>query len=209
MSRIRQPLYILLICACGIGQTAAAGQSPDRCIEPAAVYHAVNADILRAILTVESRMNPNTVTKNSNGSIDVGIAGINSIHFKDLAKVGVAPSDLLDACVATYVAAWKVSKKMARWGNNWFGIAAYHSETPYFNQRYQVLLQNQLVRSGVLAGSIAPVPPLRRPSSPAAAAPNPAAASVAPASQSVGLTNQDRGEPNGGPVRVRITAPQS
>lgn len=209
MSRFRQAVSILLISAWGFAQPAAAGQSPDRCIEPAAVYHSVNADILRAILTVESRMKPNTVTKNSNGSIDVGIAGINSIHFKDLAKVGVAPSDLLDACVATYVAAWKVSKKMARWGNNWFGIAAYHSETPYFNQRYQVLLQNQLVRAGVLTGSIAPVPPLRRPSSQAAAPTKPAASSVAPASQAVGLTNQGRGEASGDPVRVRITAPRS
>jgi len=192
----RLRLSILLISVCGFAQTAAAGQPPDRCIEPAAIYHAVNADILRAILTVESQMNPNTVTKNSNGSIDVGIAGINSIHFKDLAKVGVAPSDLLDACVATYVAAWKVSKKMARWGNNWFGIAAYHSETPYFNERYQVLLRNQLIRAGALQGSVAPVPPLKRASSA-----KPASAGMRSTAPAAHLAT----EPETGPVRVRIS----
>jgi soluble lytic murein transglycosylase-like protein len=148
--------------------TAAAGQGaaddrPDRCVASAAQTHRVNPDILRAILMVESRMNPGVVSKNSNGTIDVGIAGINSIHFRELSRHGISQSDLMDPCVSTFVAAWKVSKKMAKWGNTWFGVAAYHSETPYYNNRYQVMLFNEMVRSGVIRGSIQKVPPLRRP----------------------------------------------
>jgi hypothetical protein len=59
------------------------------------------------------------------------------------------------------VAAWNLSKKMARFGNNWFGVAAYHSATPYYNARYQALVYNELVASGQVAGAKVSVPPLR------------------------------------------------
>ena len=133
----------------------------ERCILPAADYHGVNAHILRAILRVESRLNPETVSKNDNGSVDVGIGGMNSRNFKELAKFGIGPEHLRDGCIGTYVAAWHLKKGMAAKGNTWEAIARYHSSTPYFNKRYQILLYNDLVRSNVIAGVIQPVPPLR------------------------------------------------
>ena len=128
---------------------------------PAAQYHGVNHDILRAILRVESGLKPSTVARNDNGSIDVGIGQINSIHFKDLATYGISPSHLLDACVWTYVAAWNINKHIAANGNSMQAIARYNSATPYFNRRYQILLHNELVKSGVVAGALIEVPPLR------------------------------------------------
>lgn len=151
----------LVIFSAAAGQGKAA-EKPDRCVASAAQTHRVNPDVLRAILMVESRMNPAVVSKNSNGTIDVGIAGINSIHFKELSRFGISQSDLMDPCISTFVAAWKVSKKIAKWGNTWFGVAAYHSETPYYNNRYQVMLYNEMVRAGVVRGTILKVPPLRR-----------------------------------------------
>jgi hypothetical protein len=139
---------------------AQASFNPGACLVPASDYHKVNPHILRAILSVESGMRPDVIGRNKNGSIDVGIAGINSIHFNDLAKHGITPQKLLDPCVSTYVAAWKLSKHMARFGNNWYGIAAYHSKTPHLNARYQILLHNELVKQGVIAGRNFPVPPL-------------------------------------------------
>lgn len=133
----------------------------ERCILPAAQYHGVNHDILRAILRVESGLKPNTVARNDNGSIDVGIGQINSIHFKDLATYGISPSHLLDACVGTYVAAWNIKKHIDANGNSMQAIARYNSATPYFNRRYQILLHNELVRSGIVAGALLDVPPLR------------------------------------------------
>jgi len=154
---------LMAVAAALVGASASA--APDRCVVPAAQYHSVNESILRAILMVESSNRPNVVSKNRNSSIDVGIAGINSIHFKDLAKHGITPERLMDPCVSTYVAAWKVSKHMARWGNNWKGIAAYHSITPYHNRRYQILIYNQLIAQGVVSGRRLAVPPLRPPQS--------------------------------------------
>lgn len=116
---------------------------------PAAQRHGVNPFILRAILQVESGMRPHVVSRNRNGSIDVGMAQINSIHFRELAQWGITPERLLDPCVATHVAAWHLKRVMQQHGNTWFGIAAYHSVTPVHNQRYQALLRQELVRTGV------------------------------------------------------------
>lgn len=134
----------------------------ERCIVPAAKVHSVNPYVLRAILKVESNLNPLAVGKNENGTVDVGIGQHNSMHFKELKRVGVSPEDLKDACIGTYVAAWHLSKSIARHGNTWFAVATYHSATPYFNRRYQVLIRNELIRSGVISGSISKVPPFKR-----------------------------------------------
>ncbi len=136
-------------------------QAPDRCVTSASRFHSVNENILRAILRVESRMVEQTINRNANGTIDVGLGGTNSVHFPELARHGIAPGHLLDGCVAAYVAAWQLSKHIARYGNNMYGVAAYHSTTAYFNQRYQILVHNELVRMKALPGPIREVPPLR------------------------------------------------
>jgi soluble lytic murein transglycosylase-like protein len=133
----------------------------ESCISSAAAYHHVNPNVLRAILRVESNMNAGAVNLNSNGSRDVGIAQINSIHFKELASHGISPSTLMDPCVSIYVAAWKISKHIAKNGNTWEAIARYHSATPAYNARYQALLKNELIRVGVLEGKAIPVPKVR------------------------------------------------
>jgi soluble lytic murein transglycosylase-like protein len=121
----------------------------DQCLMPAAQRHGVNPHILRAILQVESGMRPHVVNRNRNGSIDVGMAQINSIHFRELSQWGITPERLLDPCVATHVAAWHLKRVMLRHGNTWFGVAAYHSVTPVHNLRYQALVRQELVRTGV------------------------------------------------------------
>ena len=130
----------------------------ERCIVPAATYQSVNPWILRAILRVESALKPDAIGKNSNGTSDIGIGQINSIHLKELATFGIEPQHLMDACIGTYVAAWHLKKGMMAKGNTWQAIASYHSSNPYLNHRYQVLLNNELVSAGVLTGQILPVP---------------------------------------------------
>ncbi len=152
----------VIFCLCMLAWTNAAALGPtrtptqptptlaaDQCLLPAAQRHGVNPHILRAILHVESGMRPHVVSRNRNGSIDVGMAQINSIHFRELAQWGITPERLLDPCVATHVAAWHLKRGMLHHGNTWFGVAAYHSATPIHNLRYQALLRQELVRSGV------------------------------------------------------------
>ena len=134
----------------------------ERCILPAASYHGVNPHVLRAILKVESGLRPDALARNANGSIDKGIGQINSQHFPALQKQGVYPEFLADACIGTYVAGWHLARVVAKHGNTWEGIATYHSGSPYCNRRYQVLVHNEMVSAGVVAGQLQAVPPFRQ-----------------------------------------------
>jgi soluble lytic murein transglycosylase-like protein len=145
--------------------TAGKQSSPkplNTCIIGAAKYHDVNPYLLRAILVVESSLNPKALNVNSNGTRDIGVAQINSIHLPVLQNHGINESHLMDGCVNTYVGAWLLRKQISRYGLNWFGIAAYHSVTPDKNYRYQVLVYNEMVRSGAIQNIAMTVPPLSR-----------------------------------------------
>ena len=139
---------------------AGKANSAYRCVNVAALHHKVNPNFLQAILRIESKGSADRTSKNQNGSMDIGIAGINSVHFSELLKHGITEEMLMDDCVSTYVAAWQLHKKVAKYGDTWAGAAAYHSGTPYFNARYQILLFNEMVRMGVQKGPLKNVPPV-------------------------------------------------
>lgn len=133
---------------------------PTPCVGAAAEYHKVNPWVLRAILKVESNFSPAAVNRNANGSVDVGMAQINSIHFQRLRQYGITPERLMDGCVSTYVAAWHLAQQLAKYGNTWYGVAAYHSASPCQNSRYSALVWNALAGWGVVAGPRLAVPSL-------------------------------------------------
>ena len=133
-----------------------------KCITAAADYHGVNPYLLRAILVVESQLNPKAININKNGTRDIGVAQINSIHLPVLQSHGIKENHLMDGCVNTYVGAWLLRKQIARYGLNWFGVAAYHSVTPDKNFRYQILVYNEMVRSGTIDNVAMSEPPLQK-----------------------------------------------
>jgi len=106
------------------------------CLTNAARYHQVNDVVLRAIAWEESRMKSWAVRKNSNGSYDIGLTQTNSVHLKELAKFGIGPRHLQDACVSAFVGAWLYRKKVVKHGNTWVAVGAYHSETPHLRDAY-------------------------------------------------------------------------
>jgi len=55
---------------------------------------------------------------------------------------------LLDRCINIYVAAWRLKTKMAKYGNTWEAIGAYHSETPQYRDRYARDIQQILTSWG-------------------------------------------------------------
>lgn len=103
-------------------------------------------------------MQPDAVGRNANGTQDLGIAQINTIHLGTLRQHGIQPEHLMNACVGTYVAAWHLAGVVAVHGNNWRGIAAYHSLTPHFNQKYANALHGILVKWGAVAAGPPPFP---------------------------------------------------
>lgn len=132
-------------------------KAPNDCITQAATYHGVNSWLVRAIIDGESNFNERAFNRNKNGTVDVGVAQINSMHFKELSKHGIAPTDLWNGCISSYVASWHLKKQVAKFGNTWFAVGAYHSTTPCYNQRYSAIAWNTLLRWGVVRGSKLPV----------------------------------------------------
>lgn len=131
-----------------------------RCVVLAAERHSVNPWVLKAILKVESDFKPAVVRRNVNGTLDLGMAQINSVHLKELSQYGIDEADLLNPCVASFVAAWHLAKLHRRYGNTWFAVGAYHSATPCFNNRYVGLVRNTLIDWEVIKAQRAVVQPM-------------------------------------------------
>lgn len=127
------------------------------CYDDAAVYQQVNPMMLRAIVWQESHGNAAARHANADGSIDIGIAQINSIHLPALAGYGIAPTALYDGCVNVYVEAWILKQKMVKYGNTWRAVGAYHSETPAKRDAYARSIRQILIRWGALPASSAQI----------------------------------------------------
>jgi soluble lytic murein transglycosylase-like protein len=120
------------------------------CIDEAARYQHVDPLVLRAIAYHESRMHPGTLNHNVDGSVDVGVMGINSVHFSELASYGIRPGHLRDGCINAYIGAYYLRRKIDKYGNTWRAVAAYHSETPALGAAYANAIRSILARWGVL-----------------------------------------------------------
>lgn len=110
--------------------TCAAPARAADCIEEAARAYQVDADVLRAIAIVESRVRPEAVRTNPGGSVDRGLFQINSVHLAELARAGIDARDLHDVCIASHVASLLLARQMRRFGDTWTAIGAYHSTRP-------------------------------------------------------------------------------
>lgn len=128
-----------------VALTAAATSSSAFCFEEAAERHGVNAFMLNVIASHESRLNERSVVQNSNGSADLGLMGINSVHLDDLKVFGIGREQLMDACVNVNVGAWLLAKKIKKYGNTWQAYGAYHSE----NQPYSNIYQGKIYREAL------------------------------------------------------------
>jgi soluble lytic murein transglycosylase-like protein len=106
------------------------------CFDSAAAYQGINAGILRAISIKENSRCDATISKNTNGSVDVGCMQINSIHNKELSTHGVRPDDLLDQCKNIFIGAWHYKKMIHKYGHTWTAVGAYHSQTPKLRDAY-------------------------------------------------------------------------
>lgn len=140
----------LAAAVCILGPFLFGSASHADCIDQAARYQHVDALVLRAIAYHESRMHPSTLNRNLNGSVDVGVMGINSVHFAELAGYGITPGHLRDGCTNAYIGAYYLRRQIDRYGNTWRAVAAYHSTTPALGAAYANAIRAVLARWGVL-----------------------------------------------------------
>lgn len=112
------------------------------CFAQAGTEYGIDPLLLEAIAVHESRLNPDTVVRNSNNTLDIGLMGINTVHLSDktLIQAGYSAQILLDPCTNVRVGAWLLRRKISKWGETWKAVGAYHSETPERNGNYQWLI---------------------------------------------------------------------
>lgn len=100
------------------------------CWDQAARRHAVPANLLYAIASVESGLNPKAVNRSHlarTGSYDIGLMQINSRHLPRLARRGITEASLYDPCTNLDVGARMLSDLFVRHGLSWDSIGAYNA----------------------------------------------------------------------------------
>lgn len=147
--------------ALGLGVASACPVRAD-CIDDAARYQHVDPFVLRAIAYHESRMQPATVGRNTNGTLDIGVMGINTVHLPELSGYGIRPAHLRDGCTNAYIGAYYLRRKIDKYGNTWRAVAAYHSETPALGAAYATAIRRVLASWGVLDRPPGGMTPLSR-----------------------------------------------
>ena len=116
------------------------------CWEEIGRRYNINPYLLAAIAKTESNFNANAVRHNTNGTRDVGVMQINSVHFPELAKYGITENQLFDPCTNITVGAWLLSQRQTKYGNTWEAVGSYHSKTPSRKWGYADKVQGNLLR---------------------------------------------------------------
>lgn len=100
-----------------------------QCWAEASAKYNIPVDLLYAIARVETSNRATLISKpNKNGSYDIGLMQINSMHLPRLAKKGITRQDLIQKpCVNLHVGAMILSEMIERHGYTWVAIGAYNA----------------------------------------------------------------------------------
>ncbi len=148
-------LIILTFC-----YSAAAFENLSSCMEQASYEYHVPYWIIYSVGKIESNLNPyalnidgksyfppsfddslSIMAENRGKSIDIGIMQINNYWFARLhypLYYGLFP------CFNIVLGAWIISRKIKRYGLNWYGVSAYHSTDVPLNAEYSEKLYGEL-----------------------------------------------------------------
>lgn len=140
MQRFPASWIHMAVCLSGLAMSSGG----HACWEEVGRRYNINPYLLAAIAKTESNFNANAVRKNTNGTRDIGVMQINSIHLPELAKYGVLESHLYDPCTNIAVGAWLLSRRQASYGNTWEAVGTYHSKTNNFKWKYAEKVQGNL-----------------------------------------------------------------
>lgn len=102
----------------------------DSLFERAGRDFGIEPSLLKRIATIESSLNARAINHNTNGTVDIGLMQINSMHLKKLSHIGVTQQSLFDPEVNVYVAALLLNSHIRKNGYNLEAIGRYHSANP-------------------------------------------------------------------------------
>ncbi len=120
------------------------------CFLQAASLQSVPPTLLVAIWRVEQGL-PGTVSHNGNGTWDLGVMQVNSVHLPRLAALYGRPQSEVerrlrdDGCFNVHIAAFELARRIeARGGDLWAGVGDYHSSTPDYHWSYRRRVRDAL-----------------------------------------------------------------
>ena len=109
---------------------------PLSCINTAAYEFRVSAKLIISVLNTEQGK-IGLISKNKNGSVDLGPMQINSCWWPELYRYNITPHDVLyKPCINLKVGAWILAKAIAEGNNILEGVGNYNSHMPVYNHRY-------------------------------------------------------------------------
>lgn len=82
--------------------------------------------LLWSVAYTESQLNPLAINRNTNGSTDIGIMQINSIHLPELKASGISRDDLFNPEINIGVGAYYLKQCVDRYGLNSKAIICYN-----------------------------------------------------------------------------------
>lgn len=112
----------------------------EKCVNYSARHFKLNPLVIKSIIKVEGGK-IGTMSRNSNGTYDMGIMQINTIHLPDIKKkypqvswreVAYSP------CVNIGIGSWILSQRLREVDSDryWIGVGNYHSKTKKYRDRY-------------------------------------------------------------------------
>ncbi len=104
----------------------------------------INPKLLQSIAKVESNFNPNAVNLNTNGSVDIGIMQINTIHLPLLSQFGIKQKDLFNPRININFGAFVLAKCLDKHGMTVNGLNCYNGRLE--NNPYALNILKQLVK---------------------------------------------------------------
>jgi soluble lytic murein transglycosylase-like protein len=104
------------------------GQAQAYCWNEAASRYDLEPELLQAIAAVESGYRAGAMNyANRNGTHDIGLMQINSIHLPRLLKLGITEERLLnEPCLSVEVGASILAEFIQRFGYNWTAVGSYN-----------------------------------------------------------------------------------
>ena len=123
LSAMKVPAILSLV----IGLSGLSSARAD-CWSLVGAKYAVEPELLYAIAIVESGLRPDAINANKNGSRDLGLMQINSMHMPGLYKRGITEQRLLEEpCLSVDVGASIFVGFVSRYGYNWTAVGAYNA----------------------------------------------------------------------------------
>lgn len=149
LNRIKESIalksIVIGLCLSIASIAEAATPLTSECLVEISKEYDVHPDVMLAIMFVEGGTVGQNSKSNQNGSYDIGLFQINSIHLKQLKQYGISEAQLRnDGCTNARVAAWHLARvvpqgSLASIDNEsdyLSALARYHSFTPEFNAVY-------------------------------------------------------------------------